>query len=89
MSTASFPVTPIDVIARSLDVRPESMTPEVAKFFLSLELSERDRARTEELAVKARAGSLSVEETQEIEDYRKTGRIIELLKIKARLALGS
>jgi uncharacterized protein YnzC (UPF0291/DUF896 family) len=54
---------------------------------LSLELSEKDRARTEELAAKARAGSLSMEESQEIEDYRKTGRIIELLKIKAKTAL--
>jgi hypothetical protein len=87
MSTATPPVTPIDILIRSMDVHPEQMTAEVATFFLGLELSEQDRQRTAELAAKARDGSLSALEEQEIEEYRRTGKLIEKLKIKARMAL--
>jgi hypothetical protein len=87
MSTTTPNVTPIDILIRSIDVHPEQLTPEVARFFLGLELSEQDRRRTAALASKARDGALSPMEEQEIEDYRRTGKLIELLKIKASIAL--
>ena len=87
MSTATPHVTPVDILMRSIDVHPEQMTREVAAFFLSLELSEQDRVHTAELAEKARQGTLSDSEQQEIDEYRRTGKLIELLKIKARMAL--
>jgi hypothetical protein len=88
MSSATPTVTPVDILLRSIDVHPEQMTPEVAQFFLKLELSEQDRDRTAQLAEKARSGTLSALEEQEVDEYRRTGKLIELLKIKARMAVG-
>ena len=46
-----------------------------------------DQVRTEELAGKARAGSLSPEEEREIENYERVGHYLAILQSKARVAL--
>jgi len=46
-----------------------------------------DLERANELAAKARAGTLSPTEEREMEDYRAVGTALELLKSKARLSL--
>lgn len=88
MSTMSPLISQAEIFARTLDVHPEQMTPEVASFFLSLELSEFDRGRAKELAERAREGYLTESESQELDEYRRTGRLIEMMKIKAKLAVG-
>lgn len=40
-----------------------------------------------ELAEKARSGSLAVEEQEELDNYRQVGQLLEVLKSKARLSL--
>lgn len=58
-----------------------------ARAFLRLKLSGADLKRVDELAAKARAGSLREEEEQELEHYRAVGTALEFLKSKARLSL--
>jgi hypothetical protein len=58
-----------------------------ARAFLRLRLSAADLKRVDELAAKARAGSLRQEEEQELEHYRTVGTALEFLKSRARLSL--
>ena len=62
------------------------MAPEVAKFLLDLQLSDDDRRGLDALAEKARLGTLSAVEQADLEEYRRVGRLVELLKVKARVA---
>jgi hypothetical protein len=78
-----------DIFARTLDSHAERLPTDVAKFFLDLELSASDKSRLNELAEKARHGTLTPPETRDLEEYRRIGRLVELLKLKARVALQS
>jgi hypothetical protein len=87
MSTTTFPTNQIEIFARSLDQRRDQLSGDVAKFFLTLELSDADRIRLDELASKAQQGTLSPEEEGEIDEYRRIGRLVEIMKLKAEAAL--
>jgi hypothetical protein len=89
MSTLSSPINQVEVLARSIDRTGASMTPEVARFFLDLQLSDQDRQALEELAEKARLGALSPSEQADLDEYRRVGRLVELMKVKAHVALKS
>lgn len=54
MSTLSPTINQVEVLARSIDREGTTMTPEVAKFFLDLELSDADRHTLDTLAEKSR-----------------------------------
>ena len=75
------------ILARALGSSSGSLTPELANFFLAIELDPADERRANELAAKARSGSLSPEEETEIDEYRRVGRFIEILKLRARMVL--
>jgi hypothetical protein len=70
-------------------IAPDSATwaPGIAHGILSLTLSSSDRDRMNELAAKARDGSLGADEQLEIESYRQACRLLDLMKAKARLSL--
>ena len=59
----------------------------VAHGILSLTLSASDRDRMNELAARARDGSLGADELLEIESYRQACRLLDLMKARARLSL--
>ncbi len=63
------------------------MSPEVAEFLLSMELAEDDRQRLQELAAKARQEALSEADEAALEEYRRAGRLMEMMKLKARIVL--
>ena len=58
-----------------------------ASYFLSLTFSEKDRARMRELSARARDGSLSSSETDEINRYERIGHFLSILHSKARCSL--
>jgi hypothetical protein len=70
-------------------VGPEeaNLSPEAAQGLLRLKLDEADRQRAHELAVKNQSGSLTSDEMEEIEAYRRIGRLVDLLHAKARRSL--
>jgi len=78
-----------DIFARTLDIRGEGLTPDVAQFFLHLELSPDDQSRLNELAEQARQGTLTADELRDLDEYRRVGRLVELMKLKATIALRS
>ena len=78
-----------DIFARTLDIRGARLSPDVAQFFLNLELSPDDQSRLNELAEKARQGTLTADESRDLDEYRRVGRLVELMKLKATIALRS
>ena len=78
-----------EIIGRAIDSRADELSAEVANFILSLNLAAEDERRMNELAVLARQGQLASAEESELEEFRRCGRLMEILKLKARKALDS
>jgi hypothetical protein len=60
---------------------------EAADAILRFELDEVDRETMHRLAQKNQAGELTAEEQRALESYRQVGRMLDLLRSKARLSL--
>ena len=87
MKTATLtPQTELGVWLRILYPDGE-ITPATARVILQLSFPSADRRRMRELSAKARAGSLSEEEDDEIETFERAGTLLSILKSKARLVL--
>jgi hypothetical protein len=89
MTTTANGVNQAEIFRRVLDQRAGALTPEVAQFFLELELPAQDRALLEQLATRARAGTLTSAEQADLDEFRRLGRLVELMKLKARKVLVS
>jgi hypothetical protein len=57
---------------------------QVARSLLSLDFAAKDKDRMRELAARAREGSLTPPEQEEISNYERVGNLLALLKSKAR-----
>jgi hypothetical protein len=70
-------------------VLPEraDFAPALAKAILTLDFPAEDRQEMHELAAKARAGTLSLAEKEEVADYERVGSFLSLLQAKARRVL--
>jgi hypothetical protein len=73
---------------RTIQPEERGLTPDAARYFMSLEFTDADRARMNDLAAKARAGPLSEAEQAELGNFMQLGWFLDLLKSKARLSLG-
>jgi uncharacterized protein (DUF433 family) len=78
-----------DILSRVLLPDRGDVPPEVARWLLRVEFGPSDRERIAALDEKGREGALSEAEDAELEVYRKVGRLLEILRLKARVALGS
>lgn len=67
-------------------VRPD-VSPEVAAYLSQLHFDEADVRQMDDLAAKARAGTLTVQEQQALDDYEQVGLILERIKSEARQRL--
>ena len=72
---------------RAAQPNKTNLTSAAARALLQLKFSKADLKRADELAAKARRGSLAGTEERELEDYRAVATILEFLKSKARLRL--
>ncbi|HEX3148580.1 MAG TPA: hypothetical protein VHR66_10880 [Gemmataceae bacterium] len=63
------------------------LTPKVARALLGLAFSPPEIARMGELSAKARAGNLTPEEDEQMDDIERAGAILSTLKSKARQVL--
>lgn len=79
--------TPAEILSRAISPENGNLSRDAAESILSLSFPEGDRERMNELAEKARAGTLSDDDAAELENYRHVGRLLEILKSKARLSL--
>jgi len=78
-----------EAVILSRAIRPEEgdLSPDAARSWLNVRLPAPDRERARELASKARDGLLSSDEQAELDSYCGVGRLLELMKSKARLSL--
>jgi hypothetical protein len=72
---------------RLIDPDAADLSRAAAESLLRIKLAVDDRQRVNELAEKARQGNLCAEEQEELENYRRVGRVLELVKSKARQTL--
>ena len=86
MSTATEN-TEAAILNRLLNLDDEELTPEVARFVLGIRFRDSDHARMDELAAKARAGTLAQAEQRELESYIHVGDVLALWHSKARRVL--
>ena len=75
------------ILARVLESDPSTITPDVARYLLSMQLPRGDEERVNELSAKARAGSLSDSEAQELDSYLQIGRLLAVMQSRARTLL--
>jgi NAD-dependent DNA ligase len=64
-----------------------SVSAEAARAILALDFPAADKTRVKKLAAKARAGTLSKAEQEEVEAYGEIGSMVSMIKSCARSAL--
>jgi uncharacterized protein YnzC (UPF0291/DUF896 family) len=72
---------------RLFDPTSQELSTDVARYILTLSFPQPDVDRMHELANKARAGTLTLEERIELDNYERVGHLLSLMKSKARKAL--
>ena len=88
MSTGILaPTSQSEIIVRALNARSEELSSEVARFLLRFQLAQNDVRRANELAEKARQGTSSPIEKHDLDEYRRSLRFVDCIKLKARLVL--
>jgi hypothetical protein len=66
-----------------------SLPPDLARYVQALDFPQQDHARYEELSAKARAGSLTSQEGDELDGYLHVDSLLSILRLKAERSLGS
>ena len=79
--------TELAILGRILDVQNGDLTPAVAQSWLRLHLPQADERRLLELSAKAKTDQLEPGEKALLENYLHVGRLVDLMKSKARLSL--
>jgi hypothetical protein len=79
----------LSILRRIIDPDQGSLPRSAAEAILRLDLHPADRARMQQLLEKNRDGELTVSEDEELENYCRVGRFLDLLRSKARHSLQS
>jgi plasmid stability protein len=85
--SANLDQTETAILGRAMDTRRGNWSEAAARSILDIKLTPEDARRRDELAAKARGGNLTDPESAELESYRQVGRILELMKAKAKVSL--
>jgi hypothetical protein len=85
--TAESSMTEAEIWSRTIRPGVGDLSPEAAREWLRLRISDTDAERVRELSQKANSGQLTAAEERELENYLNVGRTLEFLKAKARLSL--
>ena len=80
-------LTEAEIWNRTIQPDAGGLPAAAARALLELKLASADVAQVNELSAKARAGALSAVEERQLDNYLNVGRVLELLKAKARLSL--
>lgn len=76
-----------DILERAVTAENEFWSAEAARAMLTFNLSEVDLRQADELAEKARSGTLTDQESLVLDSYLRVGRLVEFMKAKALLSL--
>lgn len=77
------------IFSRVMGPLSANLSRDAANSVLRITFPSIDRERMDELAEKARQGTLLPLEESELENYSRVGRLIEIMKSEARAALKS
>ncbi len=77
------------ILSRVIAPEDSSLDRRAAEAILAMGFKAADKRRIDELAEKARLGTLSADEQAEADSYERIGHFISLLKSKARLSVTS
>lgn len=75
--------------ARVIQAGNSPMSPDAARYFLSLGFGQADLTQMHELAVRNQQGELSPEEVETLRNFRQIGLQLDLLRSQARLVLNA
>ncbi len=81
------PNTEAAILTRMLEYDERELTPDAARYLPSIKLPSSDEERVDELSAKARAGSLTEAEAQELDGYLRIGSLVAILQSTARRLL--
>jgi hypothetical protein len=90
MSTATNQILEgeMTILARMLGDEGGRLPDDLARYILSIKISDRDRARMHDLAVRNQSDDLKPGEKEEMLAFGKATTLLSILKSKARRALG-
>lgn len=77
----------VAILDRVIQPKNGSLPLAAARAWLQLNFVEQDRTRMHILAVKAQEGTLTRQEQDELNCYRRIGRLLDLMHSKARRSL--
>lgn len=80
----AFDNSETSILARVFEPVPGAMTPDAARYFLSVKFPPVDVAQMNWLAEKSRQGDLSEAERRDLENYCHVGDLLGILQSKAR-----
>jgi hypothetical protein len=75
------------ILARIIESDQNEVTPDVARYLLSMQLPKSDKHRVDHLSAKARFGSLTEREAAELESYLHIGSLLGIMQSRARRLL--
>ncbi len=78
----------VAIFGRLLRADEGNLSPELARYLLTVGFEPSDQARMQDLATRNQEGALSPEEKEELPSYVKAGHLLALLHSKARKSLG-
>jgi hypothetical protein len=78
----------VTILARFLTNGDRPLSKGVARHIIGLTISDRDKARMHDLAVRNQNDELTAAEKKEMHDFGLAGDILAILKSKARRTLG-
>jgi len=81
------PDSPVAIWERLLLPAKQKLSPEQARYFLQLRFPPRDVRRMNALSAKARAGTLTRDEDEQLENYIRIGHLLGTLQSRARQVL--
>ncbi len=76
-----------EILVRTIKPHDGGLSTEAARAMLGFRLSQDDTSRVNDLAAKARAGTLTAEERTELGDYERITALLEIMQSKARVSL--
>jgi hypothetical protein len=90
MSTVTHPASEneVTILARILGNEAGQLPADLARYILDLKISERDKARMHELAVRNQRDDLTPAEKEVMFAFGKAGTLLSILKSQARRTLG-
>lgn len=75
------------ILSRVIAPDEKDLSPEAARSILEWKFPPADVEKMNSLSQKARAGKLSAEEQEELDNYERVGHLIAIAQSKARLSL--